>query len=803
MKYFFILFCILLFYGQSASAGPVLSKMSKYEDNDSIRIFMAFNELPRFEKKVHSKRIDIVLKDTKIGQDAVFFTEDDKIVKILTEQHRDSAIVSLFFRYIPQKVDVSVNAEDSLVIDLLLGNRFTRSYQDLSTRLQGVTLLKRETDDFSNPLITSKYAHDWKTFFSDYETGVSITAPVKIYIPSFPIIRLLPPGKEENIELITEEGLLLAKKEKWEDLVGLLKNLLASTTDIEEKKLLALTYGEALLQFGNYEGAYKQLYLLSTTYTREQVGILASYLLSILMATNDDPYSANFHLRNLQSKIRTDHPLASYHALSLAETSLATGHLENMKRSLDRDDIAYPDEIAYLRELRQADMYYAEDKSIKAYVAYQLALKNVEVEEHPYSLNGLCSTLYDQKLFQDSAVCYEKLGEMVPDRNQLAMIYFRENMARLHASEDSDQLINNFGRVEDTFPGTEGAFRAALKKNDLRYLTNKKWSKTAMRYYNALGEKSNYRRVSEESLFKEALLYNFTGDTQKCIELTMSVLRNFRSGPLRESAQALLIQILPDVLQRLVDEGKYMEALALARQNRQLFINNWIDINLLAGLGHSYQQLGIYDEALRIYLYLTEIANAGEREVYFLSLTEIAYEKGAYNLVEEYAAQYGFYYPNGQHHDTILFRRIKALYANDQIDKAISLLPETLPDMVEFKLLASLLYFNQNRYQEVVSILMNIWQQQALLPEKHTFILAESLFRIGRNDESEAFFAKVSTDEQFQDFSLYRLAEISKQKGNSGDALEKISQISENTNNNLWKRYADKELLYNQIISSL
>lgn len=803
MKYFIILFCILLFYGQPAFAGPVLSKMSKYEDNDSIRIFMAFNELPRFEKKMHSKRIDIVLKDTEILQDAVFFAEDDKIVKILTEQHRDSAIVSLFFRYIPQKVDVSVNAEDSLVIDLLLGNRFTRSYQDLSTRLQGVTMLERETDDFSNPLITSKYAHDWKTFFSDYETEISITAPVEIYIPSFPIIRLLPPGKAENIGLITQEGLLLAKNEKWEDLIGLLKNLLASTTDIEEKKLLALTYGEALLAFGNYEGAYKQLYLLSTTYAGEQVGIFASYLLSLLMATNDDPYSANFHLRNLQNKIRTDHPLASYHALSLAETSLATGHLENMKRSLDRDDIAYPDEIAYLRELRQADMYYAEDKPIRAYVAYQLALKNVAVEEHPYSLNGLCSTLYDQKLFQDSAVCYEKLGEMVPDRDQLAMIYFRENMARLHASEDSDQLINNFGRVEDTFPGTEGAFRAALKKNDLRYLTNKKWSKTAIRYYSALGEKSNYRRVSEESLFKEALLNNFAGDTQKSIELTMSILRNFRSGPLRESAQALLIQILPDVLQRLVDEGKYMEALTLARQNRQLFINNWIDINLLAGLGYSYQQLGIYDEALRIYLYLTEIANTEEKEVYFLSLTEIAYEKGDYNLVEEYAAQYGFYYPKGQHRDTILLRRIKALYANDQIDKAVSLLPETLPDMVEFKLLASLLYFHQNRYEEVVSILMNILQQQALLPEKHTFILAESLFRVGRNDESEGFFTQTSTGDQFQDFSLYRLAEISKQKGNSGDALKKISQISENTSNNLWKRYADKELLYNQIISSL
>jgi len=802
MKYFLILFCILLFYSQTAFAGPVLSKMSKYEDNDSIRIFLAFNQLPRFEKKVHSKRLDIVLKDTEILPEAAFFVEDDKIVKILTEQHQDSAIVSLFFRYIPQKVDVSVNAEDSLVIDLLLGNRFTRSYQDLSTRLQGVTLLERETDDFSNPLIASKYAHDWKTFFSDYETGVSIAAPVGIYIPLFPLIRLVPPGKAENKDLISPEGLLLAERGKWEELIALLKELLATTTEVEEQKLLALTYGDALLRFGNYEGAYKQLYLLSTTYEREQVGIFASYLLGLLMATNDDPYSANFLLRNLQSKIRPDHPLASYHALSLAETSLATGHLENMKLSLDRDDIAYPGEIAYLRELRQADMYYAQDKSIKAYVAYQLALKNVDIEEHPYSLNGLCSTLYDQKLFEDSAVCYEKLGEMVPDRDQLAMIYFRENMARLHSSEDTDQLISNFGRVEDTFTGTEGAFRAALKKNDLRYLTNKKWSKTAIRYYNALGEKSNYRRVSEESFFKEALLHNFSGDTQKSIELTMSMLRNFRSGPIRESAQALLIQILPDELQRLVDEGKYMDALTLARQNRHLFINNWIASNLLANLGHSYQQLGIYDEALRIYLYLIEIANAEEKENYFLPLTEIAYEKGDYSLVEEYASQYGFYYPNGQHRDTILLRRIKALYANDKIDKAISLLPESLPDIEEFKLLASLLYFHQNRYEQVVSILMNMWQQKYFLPEKHTFILAESLFQVGRNDESEDFFTTASTGYQFQDFSLYRLAEISKQKGNDTEALKRISQISENTNNNLWKRYADKELQYNQIISS-
>jgi len=803
MKYFYILFCLVLFYGQTTYAGPVLNKMSKYEDNDSIRIFMAFNELPRFEKKVHSKRLDIVLKDTEILQDVALFEEDDKIVKILTEQKEDLAIVSLFFRYIPQKVEVSVNAEDSLVIDLLLGNRFTRSYQDLSTRLQGVTLIERKTEDFSNPLIVSKFAHDWKTFFSDYETVVSITAPVEIYIPLFPIIRLLPPAEDKNTELITQEGLLLAEKEKWQDLTALLKELLATTGDVEERKLLALTYGEALLRFGNYEGAYKQLYLLSTTYEKEQVGIFASYLLGLLMATNDDPYSANFLLRNLQNKIRTDHPLASYHALSLAETSLATGQLENMKLTLDRDDIAYPDEIAYLRELRQADMYYAEDKSIKAYVAYQLALKNVAVEKYPYSLNGLCSTLYDQKLFQDSAVCYEKLGEMVPDRDQLAMIYFRENMARLHSSEDTDQLISNFGRIEDTFPGTEGAFRAALKKNDLRYLSNPKWSKTAIRYYNALGEKSNYRRVSEESFFKEALLHYFSGDTQKSIELTMSLLRNFRSGPIRENAQALLIQILPDELQRLLDEDMYMDALTLARQNRQLFINNWIDSNLLAGLGYSYQQLGIYDEALRIYLYLTEAANTEKKENYFLPLTEIAYQKGDYNLVEEFASQYGFYYPNGQHRDTILLRRIKALYANDQIDKAISLLPESLPDMEEFKLLASLLYFHQNRYEDVVNTLMKLSQQNKPLPDKHTFILAESLYQVGRTDESEDFFAKSTAREQFQDVSLYRLAEISKQRGNNSEALKKINQISTKTTNDLWKRYADKELQYNQITSSL
>ena len=387
-------------------------------------------------------------------------------------------------------------------------------------------------------------------------------------MPEFPLSLRLKRNSAVTSDLLPAGASSLVEKGMWEDISHLIEERIGALADIESKKLLALIYGEALLRNNNFDGAYKQFYLLKNNYQKEQIGHIASYLLSLLIATNGDPYGANYELRQLLDILKNTDPLFAYVNLLFAETCLATGQFDKMKSAVSRDDIAYPEELQLQRELRQADLFYASNQPVKAFVAYRLVEREHVIDDQPYSLNGLCETLYNQRSYGEAALCYSNLAELTDSRDQLGMIYYRSTMAQLKLTDDPAKHINDFSRIEDAFPGTEAGFRAAVKKTDLRYISRKDWSSTAVKYYHALAEKSDYREVSAESYFKEALLYHFTGDNSQAIELLNTLLRNIRTGPVRPSAQALLIQLLPDELQRLVDDERYTDALTLARRHR-------------------------------------------------------------------------------------------------------------------------------------------------------------------------------------------------------------------------------------------
>ena len=803
MNRLFILVCIFILLPDFAFSASYLAKMSKSEDKDSLQLFMSFDQVPRHDSSVNGKRLNIVLRGTAVDEKTKFFKENDKIIKILTKAHKNDTIISLFFRYTPQKVSIVPSKNNTLVADILLGNRFSKTYQDFSSQLQGVTLLNRQTKDFANPLVASPYAYDWNSFFAHYESPVSITTSVKITIPSFPVIQYLPPGKGENINSIPDEGLAFAKEGSWSKVSSIVQQEIKAVTNIEIQKLLALTYGEALLHAGNFEGSYKQLYLLKDKYPKEQIGLFASYLLGILMAVHGDPYGADFELKTLKDNIRHNNPLVPYLQLSIIETSLATNQLDQMKMALARDDLGYPKDIEYKRELRQADYFFATDQSVKAYVSYQLVSENNTIEDQPFSLNGYCTTLYNQHSFQESAKCYEKLAPLVEKRSELGKTYFRAAMSKLKYTNDIAELTNEFSRIEDAFPGTEAGFRAALKKTDIQYLTRSEWADTATKYYHALATKSDYRPVSEEAYFKEALLYHLSGDNEKSINLIMTLLRNFRSGAFRPNAEALLIQLLPGELKRLIDEKDYIAALTLAKQNRQFFENNWIDIKLLSDLAFSYRQLGIFNDALQLYHYLVQIAGIEEKEHYFLPLAEIAFEKGDYDLVEDYTTQYIYYYPEGNFIHEVNYLRIKSYFASDRIVEAIQLLPDPLPDSSKFKYLAADLHFSINDYETVSTLLYPLQKVEKSFPDYQTFILAESLFHLNNIDQAEPLFEKCRKKEIYADQSIYRLAQISRMKGNETKALELFSEISNQKEDSLWKKYAQKELRLNDLSKSL
>jgi tetratricopeptide (TPR) repeat protein len=276
----------------------------------------------------------------------------------------------------------------------------------------------------------------------------------------------------------------------------------------------------------------------------------------------------------------------------------------------------------------------------------------------------------------------------------------------------------------------------------------------------------------------------------------MRILREFRSGELRPTAQALLIQILPEEIDRLVKSERYPEALVLAKQNKEIFQKNWIDIAILGDLAYSYGQIGLYEHAKDVYLYLMEIVSTAEREQYYLPLIETVSTQGDSVLTANLAGRYLNTYPAGTDRNTILRLYLEALVIDGKFDEAQALLPEPLPADGALRTIAATLAFHQQDYPKTLELIDSLDREERHSSSEIRFMEAESLFRTGKPDAAGIIFLTLQNDAHHFEQVLYRLAQIELADGKTEEALKFYRQIVEKGKNSLWQRYAAKELEY-------
>jgi hypothetical protein len=791
------LLCIFLFISvlHCVAHASEIIKISRQDTKDIVQFYFSFDETPMFTSMRNNKRIDLEFSRTTRASSVSLGKPDNDIVKILPHTDSDKYVLSFFFRYRPQHYKLTRSADGKLVFEVLLGNEYSKSYQNLADSLKGLTVLDRASTDSTNPYLSSPYAKNWMSFFSQYESPLKIDVPVKFTLPPFPVIGLLPPGGKENLRIITAEMFDLAKQNHWDQLAQKLLASIQTNQDVEIKKLLALTYGEVLSRGGEFEDAFRQLYLLKDQYSDELLGTYAEYLLINLRSVYQNPYIADNAYRSLESAISNTLPLAPYFLLSQIETALATANYKRLNHLLLRDDIAFPEQIEDMVQIRQADYWYAIDQPVKARASYLLLSDSRVLQTLPFSLCGYCNITYDQKNFKNAATCYNTLSTLVSDKSLQGLIDYRENMSKLKVM-DGTSLIDKFAYIEKNLPSTKAGSLAAIKRNDLLFLQNKNWGQEAIENYGAIAKAADSRAIREEAFFKQALVHSILGETSMSIQLLHKFLREFLTGDVRISAQALLIDLLPGEIKRLVDNKEYMQALVLAKQNKILFQNNWIDGKFLVDVAEAYNRIGIYDEAQKLYSYLIGTMPFEKKEDLFPPMIQATYDHGDFPLVEDYAAQYTYTYPNGRYASEVLLLRLQALLADERLSDALRLLPNPLPENISYYELATSLYFRTDNYKRCVDVSRKLALMKTPLSDKEQFMYAEVLYKTGIFTEAEQAFMAVTKESEFYQQSLYRLSELARKDGKEKKALSFFKKIVETKENSLWKQYAERELQF-------
>ena len=710
--------------------GAQLQKVTRLDTKDLVQIYFTFDSLPVFKAISSNRRIDLIFSNSTLPPETTFFPTDEAIVKILPRPEKPDLIISLFFRYKPQNFTLTKTTDGKVVFQTLLSNEYSKTYEDLAKRLKGIGELNRLAADPANPLIRSPFRNDWMSFFSNFESPVPIAVPVKYTLPPFPIIRFLPPGLANNLQVLPAETLEPFTMKTRGQFGEMLTEKISQTEDQEARKLLALTLGEALLLQGDIEEAYKQLSDLRAQYKDEMLGAFADFLLIHLKAqyqaydVADDAYQA------LESRLGKSNPLAPYLYLAQIESALASGQLKHLNELLNRDNIALPEDLQKIVQIHRADYWNAAKQPIKAYAAYQLLSDSNLLRTMPYSLNGYCSSLYEQKKYHDAVLCYEQLNTQVSEKSLQGIISFKKNLAKLKYEEN--QLIKNeLAQIEKAYSGTEAGYRAGMKKADLEYIRNHDFARQAIEKYKEITENSAQRSIREEALFKQALIHSQLGESAQCVELLQQFLREFLTGDVRVSAQALLIDILPIEIKRLVDHQDFIKALVLAKKNKYFFQNNWINSKFLKDIAEAYHQVGLFDESQKLYLYLIEVTPFEQREELYLPMIQSTFDYGAYSLVEDYSSQYFYNYPQGKNSIEILIMRLQALIADQRLAEALKLLPAPLPENIALYSVASSLYYRTDDYGNCLNILKKLALLETPLPARERFLMAECLFQTG------------------------------------------------------------------------
>ncbi|MDJ0623903.1 MAG: tetratricopeptide repeat protein [Desulfocapsaceae bacterium] len=771
-------------------------KIRKLANKTSLQIYLHFDELPKYTELIKGKRIDIVLKTNLTNTEPTPFETDDRVVKFLTQESEEGAILSFFMRYEPQSVSITMEQNHVLIIDILLGNQFTMTYPELSAKLQGVSLIDQEKQDFTNPYITSPYAGNWRSFFTNYEPEVKTGAPFHYTNPPFPITEFLSDGFRSDV--LPPAIFELSAEERWLDMVPIMVEEVNKTADPGLRNHQALVLGEILFRAGKFNDAFKQLFILQKQYPGESIGTAASYLLARLEAEQDEPFKADHQLGMLGDKIHQNFELSPFILLSQIETSLATKQFNQALELLQRDDIAFPPRLTEIKKLRQADYWYATGDVVKAYVGYTLFKEMSILNEHPYSLNGYCNALYHHKKFEESAQCFDTLTTMVSQEEHLSMISLKMAMAQLHFKPYKEMYVT-FSSIENTYADTPAGQRAALKKNDIRYLSQPSFRKSSVTYYNLLAREATARDVAEEAAFKEAIVNYELGNTRQSLDQLMAFKRNFHRSKLKSSAQALIIEQLPGQIAEYLNDNNYVDAIVLAKQNRKLFVNNWVDIELLGLLAKAYHELGINNEARKLYLFLLNNSDRETQKQYYLPLLSILYSQGYLDLVEDYATQYNYNYSDSEEKDQITLLRLKSLLASNEHAKALNLVTDSPIEKQEFRETAAKLYFITDKFDQVIDNLSNYYEHNQLTSAEYIFMLAESYFRTVDYLKAASLFEKIQDDKQFFDHARYRLALIARESGDVEKSLKLLAEIVEKGNDPLWQKLARKDIEFHEL----
>lgn len=788
-----LVLAVNLFSGTAAWAGSVLTGISRTDEPARVQLYLRFDQLPGYTAATRGRRIDLTLADTVLADSLVLPSADDRLIRLTHRREGDTTVLSLYFRYPPQKMNLTGKQETAtLLLDIFTGNPLSARYPELVAQLRGVSVVERTPSDVLDPRVASRYHSDWLQVFHHHETALTIQAPPRLLLPPFPLAAALKPPLDADTWL-PDEIRALAAGDQWNQMQRPLRQLLAGQAAERRKERLLLTWAEAMVRAGNFQEARPLLERIAIEYTGTPLADLAAFLGAFVQAVRGEHQQSFHELKTLTEKLAVSTPFAGSLSMLLAELALAGNRPGEAAQLLGGVAVVRDDTLAPLRQLRAADLL-AVRQSDTALAAYrELAGRLRLIDTDPMSLAHFAGLLYAAGAYAAAAERYQQLADQLASDQLKGLALFRQAMSRLHLSATDTTLRLDFLQVQEAFASTEGGVRARMKHTDLEYAAGRLPPGEAAATYGELARTAPVVALRQEAAFKLALVTARMGDHAASVDQLMTLLREFRSGELRTEAAALLLEQLPGLLGDLVERREYLRALVLASQNRTFFARGWLDSALLLDMARAYAELGLTAEAAQTYQYLYEVSTEADQERIHLPLVQALFAAGEHLQAEEYADRYLVRHPGGSDTAAMVLFKVRALYESGQLDRALAVLTaRETARTTELDLVRARIHHDRRQWPEVIELLSRP-ELAGQLDDDTTLLLAEALFQEKADDRARVLFVDLAALPGVSDQAWFRLAQLELRRDNAAAALNLFRKLAEEGKDPLWTRLAREE----------
>ena len=772
----------------------ILENISRADSKDRVKLLLRFSEIPQHDLVTNVRRINLILPETNGAPGLRLPQSDINLVKTLLRRKKQFTELSFFLRYPPKNVSISrAGKANTLIIDILLGNPLSAKYPDITAQIKEVSFLQRKEIDFTHPLRLSKFANDWRGAFKKYESEVIIEPDFLYTMPPYPLLASFS-NNPISEEITGSEIMAAAKSEKWDMVHPQLKEKLLKNSDISIAPQLYISYCEALVRNNEYQEPFKLAQQIIGSYPDSPAALIAQFLTIYLQLRHEDPYSARISLEKFEKKNSHLRKILPFFNLLRTEAAIVTGKYEEAEKLLARPDIGYPEEVAHLRLLRQADLRHLRKNYIAALVSYlQLADVSNVINNQPRSLAYFCENLYRYAKYPEAEKYYERLATLLTEKDEQDLVLYRLALTRLKL-RGPEKASPSLYQIQDSFPNTRGAFLAHLKITDLTFLYDNISYPDAAARYDFVAENGTTKALRQEAFFKKALIYFLSGDKQRSIDLLMQTLREFTSGPLQIECKALLISQLPEAIHEMVANEYYIEALVLAKKSRSFFTGDLLEKPVLLDLTDAYMALGAFDRAANLLTHLIDSSKEEEQEPLFKPLLESLYRTGWYELLEHYGQRYFDSFANGPDSKDIYLLRLQGMRQVGDETQLLALLNSPHPTSREIERETAEIYFDLERYDDAVSLLLPLTADTSEADPSLLFRLAESYYQTRQLQTADTLFQKVTGDNRYGDQALFRLAQISLADNRSQNALNIFTKLAEKEPQSLWSKLAAEEI---------